>query len=102
MVRDAERYEALLPALALIVHSNPAGRFGHAQLEPKRLQARPDGLEVVFADDRATEPQGSFYQGGLLSLALCNPGRGGAAPDATGTGPVLVSPTLPFRVNGSD
>jgi hypothetical protein len=37
--------------------------FCHVQLEPKRLQAPPDGLEI--ADDRATEPQGSLDQGRL-------------------------------------
>jgi hypothetical protein len=101
MDRDAARYESLSSTLAALVRLLPGGRFCHVQLEPKRLQARPDGMEIVFADDRATEPQGSLYQG-LLAGAVCIPARGGVAPDAVETGPLLVSPMLPFRVNGPD
>ncbi len=44
------------------------------QLDPDRLHARPEGLEIVLAEDE-TDPQASFLERTLPGAILCSPRR---------------------------
>jgi len=60
-----------------ITDPNPLDPCGECwiQLDPDRVHARPEGLEVVIAED-ASDPQADFLSSSLVgSLTMCNPRR---------------------------
>jgi hypothetical protein len=60
----------------------------HVRLEPKGIFARPDGLEVVFLNERDGEPQSAFFsEGGLIDgfTDVCVAGRAPSIQDGNPT-----------------
>lgn len=95
--RDPERAARFGDDAEMLVDLLDDGRFCHIQLEPDRLNVRPDGLELVFADDRNIDWQQAFYTGTLLEDQLCDADRPGAPLEA-GRRPDIIADSSPFVV----
>lgn len=94
---SSTRYASLGPAAAtLLADGNPELKYCHVQLEPERINLRPDRIEVVLADSRTTDSQSDFY-GGIVGSQVCGTGASRRATDPPTTSPLLTfDPGTPF------
>lgn len=98
--RDPNRGAAsLLESASDLVAALPADDLCHIQLEPRRLNVRPDGVELVLLDG-TDDPQADFFEGSLLGETgeLCNPER---LPWAE-VGPEVTGVDVPIVITGQD
>jgi hypothetical protein len=82
--RDPERAKLLDSLAAIVVRAQPDGRFCHVQIEPPRINVRPEGFEIVLVDRVNGSMQGeAFGDGSLVGASdVCRPDREGVPPAA--------------------
>ncbi len=83
--------------------ADPTQRECFVQVEPDRINLRPDGFEIVLADFVDEDVQGDFFSAGsFLPAELCDPERDEYGDPAAVELRVFPEPLPPFRITSDD